>query len=499
MAPEQLAERAINDARARTAWGALVETAEKLVGSLRVGAPAPARCCSPGAWATSGVAAVSGAPRRGRPRLGPATGSSRLARKRRRARRSSPMASPAAGIGTWSRPSASGGPRHGARPPVHGGRGEVRRRLRAPARVLLAGLTTRAIAESAVRAGRVVTVDYFGDLDRSASRDTSAAGARAAYRPRRSSRRRAASGTTPSPIPAGWRTIPRWWQGPHAIGCCSAMPPTRGRVRDPRFSSRTSGPRVRRSRHARRHPPSRDGPVAPQAVARGRRSLRTRLARRAPRATPILQQHVEGRPRVGLVRGRRPPGRGARLERAAPRAAVPVRGQHPAAEGGAAAREGRAISHALAAGYGLRGLNGVDFVLRGTGRSSGGEPPLLRLDGAGRARPAPSVFGLHLAACRGELPEPRRRSHGPCGERRSSTPPARSRPRPRSVAGRGACATSPTPARSFAPATPSAPSSPRARRGLRARPALRSETAWIRAACAPVDQPAGVDDTEEDE
>ena len=33
-------------------------------------------------------------------------------------------------------------------------------------RILLTGLTTRAIAESAVRAGcDVVTVDYFGDLD----------------------------------------------------------------------------------------------------------------------------------------------------------------------------------------------------------------------------------------------------------------------------------------------------------------------------------------------
>ena len=33
-------------------------------------------------------------------------------------------------------------------------------------RILLTGLTTRAIAESAVRAGAtIVTVDYFGDLD----------------------------------------------------------------------------------------------------------------------------------------------------------------------------------------------------------------------------------------------------------------------------------------------------------------------------------------------
>ena len=46
------------------------------------------------------------------------------------------------------------------------GADEVRRRLRARVRILIAGLTTRALAESAARAGAaIVTVDYFGDLD----------------------------------------------------------------------------------------------------------------------------------------------------------------------------------------------------------------------------------------------------------------------------------------------------------------------------------------------
>src|SRR6185436_14658588 len=53
-----------------------------------------------------------------------------------------------------------------ARPPLRGGRGRGPPRLRARVRILIAGLTTRAIAESAVRTGAgIVTVDYFGDLD----------------------------------------------------------------------------------------------------------------------------------------------------------------------------------------------------------------------------------------------------------------------------------------------------------------------------------------------
>src|SRR5262249_22045380 len=47
-----------------------------------------------------------------------------------------------------------------------GRRGRGSTPVRARVRVLIAGLTTRALAESAVRAGAtIVTVDYFGDLD----------------------------------------------------------------------------------------------------------------------------------------------------------------------------------------------------------------------------------------------------------------------------------------------------------------------------------------------
>jgi predicted ATP-grasp superfamily ATP-dependent carboligase len=77
-------------------------------------------------------------------------------------------------------------------------------------------------------------------------------------------------------------------------------------------------------------------------------------------------------------------------------------------EGGAAAREAvNAIADALTQEYGLRGLNGFDFVLRGD------RPVVLEVNPrycasmelVERATGA-SVWSLHLAACQGQLPAP---------------------------------------------------------------------------------------------
>src|SRR5262249_55009342 len=76
-----------------------------------------------------------------------------------------------------------------------------------------------------------------------------------------------------------------------------------------------------------------------------------------------------------------------------------------------------AITDALTEGYGLRGLSGVDFILRA------GRPVVLEVNPRycasmellERATTA-SVFGLHLAACRGELPARRTEPAGVWGK-----------------------------------------------------------------------------------
>ena len=83
----------------------------------------------------------------------------------------------------------------------------------------------------------------------------------------------------------------------------------------------------------------------------------------------------------------------------------------------AARREIGAIADALSREYGLRGLNGFDFILRDdrpvvvevNPRYCASMELLERASGR-------SVFALHLAACRGELPARRRRAHGDLGE-----------------------------------------------------------------------------------
>src|SRR5262249_6739034 len=90
----------------------------------------------------------------------------------------------------------------------------------------------------------------------------------------------------------------------------------------------------------------------------------------------------------------------------------------PLAADSTALAEVGAITDALTQEYGLRGLNGVDFILR-TGR-----PVVLEVNPRycasmelfERASGA-SVFGLHLAACRGELPAQHAEPSGIWGKR----------------------------------------------------------------------------------
>jgi predicted ATP-grasp superfamily ATP-dependent carboligase len=162
--------------------------------------------------------------------------------------------------------------------------------------------------------------------------------------------------------------------------------------------------------------------------------------------------------------------------------------------GPAAAREEIvAIAEALTREYGLRGLNGVDFVLRGS------RPVVLEVNPRYCASmelieraSGTSVFGLHVAACRGELPADVELPPGVWGKaivyatRTVAAPDTtawlaegvRDVPHPGDVirAGHPICTV-----------LASAPT----REACEA--ALRAEAARIRAACAPVD-PTGPED-----
>ena len=171
----------------------------------------------------------------------------------------------------------------------------------------------------------------------------------------------------------------------------------------------------------------------------------------------------------------------------------------PLEAGAAARREVAAIADALTQEYGLRGLNGFDFVLRGD------RPVVLEVNPRYCASMelveragGMSVFGLHLAACRGELPERVDEAADVWGKaivyatRTVAAPDTtgwlarsvRDVPHPGEVirAGHPICTV-----------IASGSTRPACEAGLRA------EAARIRAACAPIDQPAEAEDTEDQE
>ena len=166
-------------------------------------------------------------------------------------------------------------------------------------RILIAGLTTRALAESAVRAGAaIVTVDYFGDLDQARLCETH-------------SLRERGRGYSAAAILEAARELDY-----EAVVYCGGLenhpgvvaelardrvllgnaPETLRRVRDPgELLPLSRAARVRGAGNARRvRSPARGRPLALEAGARRRRPGRAPLGGQPPAGTQILQELVDG-------------------------------------------------------------------------------------------------------------------------------------------------------------------------------------------------------------
>jgi len=279
-------------------------------------------------------------------------------------------------------------------------------------RVLIAGFTTRAIAESARRAGyQPVTVDYFGDLDsqrigpnvslRACGRPYSAAGILELARDVPADALVYVGGLENHPevvatLAAG-RTL--WGNAPAVLA----------RVRDPWVVFaflRSRGFRVAAFRGRGEALPRRGRWL--RKPERGGGGHGVRLWDGRPLATgQMLQAFIEG-PSASLAfvaDGRRALALGWTQQRqAAP--GFRYAGNVLPLDGPAAAfAEASAIARALTEEFGLRGLNGIDFVLHQ------GRPVVLEVNPRyaasmeliDRAAGIP-VFGLHVSAVEGTLP-----------------------------------------------------------------------------------------------
>ena len=385
------------------------------------------------------------------------------------------------------------------------GADEVRRRLRARVRILIAGLTTRALAESAVRAGaEIVTVDYFGDLDQERLCETHPLRERGAdTRLPRSSRWRAASRTTPSCTAEAWRTIRTWSPSSPAIGCCSATRPTRSAgcaipVALFRYLA-GRGFAVPDTRFATDPLPGTGRWLLKPARGGGGQGVRAWTGQR-PGADCDRPGGRRGRERIGLFRGRRSSKRDLRLDRAAPRpAGLPVRGQRHAARGRGGDADGSG-GNRRRPDPGVRPPRRERLRLRaprGPSGRPGGEPALLRVHGAGRTRGRNVGVRPPPRGVPGRAPGPRRRHHGRVGKGDRLRDPGCEQLPTRPSGSRGASATFPTRARSFAPGTPSARSWPRSPRARSARPRSRPRRRGSAQHARPIDRPVDVDRAED--
>jgi uncharacterized protein len=295
-------------------------------------------------------------------------------------------------------------------------------------KVLIAGLTARAIAESAVRAGcDVVTVDYFGDLDTKR------------LCPNVSLRERGLGYAAPA-----LARLARELQY-DAVAYCGGLenhpdvvaelaagkvllgngPETLRRVRDPAIlisfldargyavpatTFHTSGrgylPTFHKPGHG--HLPM-GGPwlVKPAAGGGGQGVHFWRGQPLPPRH--ILQEYVQGVPAsaVFVASGRRSVVLGWSEQLHAPTAFRYGGNVLPLEAPSVTLAELRHLTQALTEEFGLIGLNGVDFVLRGT------RPVIVEVNPRYSASmelvesaTGIPLFGLHLASCEGRLPDP---------------------------------------------------------------------------------------------
>jgi uncharacterized protein len=373
-------------------------------------------------------------------------------------------------------------------------------------RILIAGLTTRALAESAVRAGAaIVTVDYFGDLDQERLCETHSLRARG-------------RGYSAAAILEVARDLPY-----DAVAYCGGLenhpdvvaelardrvllgnaPGALRRVRDPRELFRHLaglGFAVPDTRFGTDPLPAAGTWLLKPARGGGGQGVHHWEGQR-PAQSQILQEFVEGVSASAsfVADGRRSVVLGWTEQLRAPRGFRYAGNIMPLEAGPAARGEVAAIAEALTREFGLRGLNGFDFVLRG------GRPVVLEVNPRYCASmelveraAAASVFGVHLAGCQGELPARVDETSEVWGKaivyatRTVAVPDTtewlargvRDIPHPGEVirAGHPICTVlASEPTRS------------------QCEGALRAETAWIRTACAPLDQPTAADDIEEDE
>jgi predicted ATP-grasp superfamily ATP-dependent carboligase len=279
-------------------------------------------------------------------------------------------------------------------------------------RILLAGLTTRAIAESAVRARcDVVTVDYFGDLD------TKRLGPNVSLRElglkySAAAIAEAAGGLDyDAVVYCGGlenhpRIVARLAADARLLG---NTPETLRRVRDPgqlfRFLA-ARGFAVPETRRPGELLPSGGRWLVKPVRGGGGVGIRD-FEGRPLAAGQILQAYVEGisGSAAFVADGARSVLLGWTEQLRGPRGFLYGGNVLPLAGPAAALDEARRLAEALTAEFGLRGLNGFDFVLRA------GRPVLVEVnprfcasmelwDQAG----ASPVFALHLAACEGALP-----------------------------------------------------------------------------------------------
>jgi len=284
-------------------------------------------------------------------------------------------------------------------------------------RVLLAGLSTRAIAESAVRAGcDVVTVDYFGDLDtKRLAPNTSLRERGSAYSA--AALAQAARGVAYDAVAysGGLENHPEVLEGlVEGKELLGNAPQTLRSVRDPAvlfpflaaggfavprtitFGQSASGDLPTTGRWL----------VKPVASGGGHGIRRWRGERPDPRQ--ILQQYVAGIPASAafVADGRRAVLLGWSEQLHAPNRFRYGGNLLPLDAPTATLEELRHLIQALTARFGLVGLNGVDFVLRETRpvvvevnpRYSASMELVERATGA-------AMFALHVAGCRGGLPE----------------------------------------------------------------------------------------------